>query len=139
MKLFKVSLCFALLVVVCLPAVAQTQMKLDIPFNFSAAGKSLPAGHYRVVQVFDANKAAWRISTDHHSVMALTNSVESAHMAHRPSLVFLRTGDSYSLVQIWPEEFAGRDMVLRPEVQTTILAEGGNYGKSKEYVEIAAK
>ena len=35
MKLFKVSLFFALLIALCLPAVAQTQLLVDVPFNFA--------------------------------------------------------------------------------------------------------
>jgi hypothetical protein len=58
MKFCKVSIFFALLVAVSLPAVAQRVIQFDIPFNFSAAGKSLPAGHYEVAQVFDGD--SWR-------------------------------------------------------------------------------
>lgn len=131
MKFCKVSLFVALLVAVCLPAVAQTEMRLDIPFNFIAVGKFLPAGHYMVVRAF-GDRAAWRISNDHAGVMILTNSVESRQSAHRPGLIFLRTGEAYSLVQIWPEEHFGRD-VLRSNVKRTLVAEGG------KYVEIGAE
>src|SRR5208337_3955943 len=124
MKFCKVSLFFALLVAVCLPAVAQTQMRLDIPFNFIAAGKSLPAGHYMVVRVFEDDRTAWRICNDHDCVMMLTNSVQSPGTAHRPSLVFWQAGEAYSLVQIWPEEYSGRE-VLRSNVKRTLVAEGG--------------
>ena len=48
MKFCKASLFVALLVVACLPVAAQAQIQLNIPFNFFAAGKSLPAGHYEV-------------------------------------------------------------------------------------------
>lgn len=131
MKFCKVGLFLALLVVVCLPVVAQTQMRLDIPFSFIAAGKSLPAGHYRVERVFD-DGLAWRVYSEHASVVMLTNSVQSRNTAHRPSLVFLRAGASYSLIQIWPEGHFGRD-VLRSNVKRTLVAESGNY------LEIAAK
>jgi hypothetical protein len=39
MKFCKVSLFLTLLVAVCLPAVAQAQIELNIPFNFFAAGQ----------------------------------------------------------------------------------------------------
>ena len=135
MKFCTVSLFFALLVAVCLPAVAQTEVRLDIPFNFIAAGQSLPAGHYTVVPVFHNDRAAWRISNDHDSVMVLTNSLESPQTAHRPSLVFFYAGEAYSLVQIWPGGQFGRD-VPRSNVKQTLVAQDGKDGK---YVEIGAE
>src|SRR5579864_8625589 len=101
MKLSKVSLFvfLALLVAVCLPAVSQAQIRLNIPFNFSVAGKSLPAGHYQVTKVFDGNSSAWRIAGDHGSMVMITNSVESPRTSHRPGVVFLKTAGDYSLVR----------------------------------------
>jgi hypothetical protein len=131
MKSYKVSLFLFLLLAICLPAVAQVQ--LDIPFNFSAAGKSLPAGHYQVAQVFAMNQAAWSISNEHGSAIFLTNSVESPRSAHRSSLVFLAAGGTYTLVQFWPMENFGREVILKARVKTTILAQGG------KYVEIGAE
>jgi len=132
MRLCKVSLFFALLVAVCLPAVAQTGVQLDIPFNFVAAGKILPAGHYTVVPVFGDDHATWRISNDHDCVMMLTNLAQSPQTAHRPSLVFLHAGEAYSLVQIWPGGHLGRE-VFRSNVKQTLVAQGG------KYVEIGAE
>jgi len=126
MKFCKVSLFLALLVAVCFPAVALAEMRLDIPFNFIAAGNSLPPGHYRVVPVFEHDRVGWRVYNDHASVMMLTYSAESPQTAHRPSLVFLQTGGVYSLVQIWPEAHFGRE-VLRSNVKQTLVAEGGKY------------
>ncbi|MGA7926442.1 MAG: hypothetical protein WCA20_10615 [Candidatus Sulfotelmatobacter sp.] len=132
MKFCKVSLFLALLVAVCLPAVAQTSLRLDIPFNFIAAGKTLPAGHYTVARVSDMDSDAWRISGDRASVVVLTNPGESLRTAHARSLVFLKAGDGYSLVKIWDAEHFGREL-RRSNVKQTLVAEGNNY------VEIAAK
>lgn len=133
MKLFKVSAFLVLLVAGCLPAVAQTQMRLNVPFNFFAAGKALPAGRYIVERVFIANDAAWVISGDHGSANMLTNPASSTKRTHKPSLVFLNVGKTYSLVQIWPDEDYGRDLLMKSKVKTTLLAEGG------KYVEIGAE
>jgi len=126
MKFCKVSLFLALLAAVCLPAVAQTGVQLDIPFNFIATGKVLPAGHYTVVPVLTDDRATWRISNGHDSVMMLTDSLESPGAEHRPSLVFLHAGEAYSLVQIWPGGHFGRD-VFRSNVNHTLVAQGGKY------------
>jgi hypothetical protein len=134
MKLCKASLFFALLVAVCPTGVAQSQIRLNVPFEFSAGGKSMPAGHYRVGRVDENDQAIWRVSNEHGAVLVLTNSVESPNKAHPPSLVFLYAGDRYFLVQIWgPDEHSGQDLLLKPKVTTVILAKGG------KYVEIGAE
>jgi hypothetical protein len=134
MKFFKFSLFSALLVGACLPGVAQTTttMQVNIPFNFIAAGKTLPPGHYLVAPVSESNSIAWRISTGDGGVMVVSNSVASTHKAHGPSLVFLQAGGAYSLVQIWNEQHSGRE-VLKSNVKQTIVAEAG------KYVEIGAE
>jgi len=58
-KFRKFSLFLALVMAVCLPAVAQTAMRVNIPFNFIAAGKSLPAGQYMVTRVFSGDQTTW--------------------------------------------------------------------------------
>ncbi len=134
MKFCKVSLFLALLVAVCLPVVAQTktQMRLDIPFNFMVAGKSLPAGQYMVTPVFASDNTAWRICSYDACATVLTHEEESPRTAHHRSMVFLRTGQGYALVQFWPQEHLGRDLAM-PKVEHTLMAEGD------KYVEIGTK
>ena len=134
MKFCKPSLFLVLVAAVCLPAVAQAQIQLDVPFNFFAAGKSLPAGHYRVERLFDGDLAAWRLVNDKGDpTVVLTNSVQSGRTVHRPSLVFRNTGTTYSLIQIWTTEHSGRDLPLREKVKTTLIA------GADEYVRIEAQ
>jgi hypothetical protein len=133
MKFCKFSLFLALVMAVCLPAVAQTAMRVDIPFNFIAGGKSLPAGRYMVVRVFSGDQAkSWRIYNDKDAVAGfLSNAVESAQ-PHGHSLVFLQEGGAYSLIQIWNGGKFGRE-VMRSKVKQTLVAEGS------KYVEIGAE
>jgi hypothetical protein len=57
MKLCKVTLAVALVAAACLPAVAQSQMGLDMPFDFTANGKTYPPGtttfgkHFKAIDV----------------------------------------------------------------------------------------
>lgn len=139
MKSFKACLFCLLFAAVCLPAVAQTQMQLDIPFNFVAAGKSLPAGHYKVSPTFVWSEDGWRVSNGHASAAMLTIPVYSSRKAHRLSLLFVRDGDRYSLAQIWPSEHSGWELPMRTSVKTIILTEGDRQVKGGNYVEIAAK
>lgn len=44
MKSCRVTLFCALYVMVCLSSSVQAQIRVNVPFNFIAAGKSLPAG-----------------------------------------------------------------------------------------------
>lgn len=113
---------------VCFPAVAQAQIHVNVPFNFLAAGKSLPAGHYQVDRLFDGNLAAWRLVNDNgQATVVLTNSVQSLKTEHPRSLVFRNTGAAYSLAQIWTTEHFGRDLPLREKVKTTLIAETEKY------------
>jgi hypothetical protein len=131
MKFCKFSLFLALVMAVCLPAVAQTAMRVDIPFNFIAGGKSLPAGHYMVVRVFSRDLSAWQIYNDKGGAGFLSNSVQSTQ-PHGQSLVFLQEGGAYSLMQIWNGGEFGRE-VMRSKVKQTLVAEGS------KYVEIGAE
>ena len=133
MKFCKFSLFVGLFAAVCLPAGAQTQtLKVNIPFNFVAAGKSLPAGQYRVTSLVQPD-TAWVISNDQVGAVMLTSRVESPQKTHRPSLVFLQAGGAYSLVQFWNEDHSGRD-VPKANVKKTLVADQGG-----KFVEIGAE
>jgi hypothetical protein len=131
MKFCKVSLFLALLVAACLPAVAQTALRVEIPFNFIASGKSLPAGHYNVWRSTDF---AWCLSDGHNNVYMITSPIDSSEKAHGPSLLFLRAGGTYSLIQIW-DRLSGVD-VQRSKVKQTLVSK--DESKHDEYIEIAA-
>lgn len=119
----------ALLVAVCLPAVAQTRMRLDIPFNFTVAGKSLPAGHYMVKPVFISDSAAWSICNDQRACAnVITREETSPLTAHRRTMVFMRTGEGYALVQFWPTESWGQNLTV-PRVEHTLMANHDRYAE----------
>ncbi len=134
MRLWKVSLFLLLVVAACLPAVAQAPMRVNIPFDFIAAGKLLPAGHYMVVPVWKDTQKAWRISNenDKFSVSMITNAVESPVKPHHRSLVFLQNGGRNVLVEFWPEEHSGRAAPWS-SVKQTFVAD------ASKHVEIAAQ
>ncbi len=139
MKPFKVTLFFTLLVALCLPAVGQTQVLVDVPFPFVAGGDSLPAGVYRVSRAFLWSDSGWSIRGSKSSTAILTNDVGSLERAHRPGMVFVHTNDGYALAQIWTSEYQGHELELRPSVKTIILTEEQKSVKSPQYVEIAGK
>jgi hypothetical protein len=126
MKFCKVSLFFVLLMVLCVPAIAQTEMRFDIPFNFFAADQFLPAGHYTVKRVFQDANIVWYMYNEHASVMMLTHAVETPQKAHQTSLLFFQAGGTYSLVQLWPTGYSGRQ-VPRSKVKEIVVAEKDKY------------
>jgi hypothetical protein len=134
MKFCKVSLFFVLLVAVCLPAMGQTAMRVNVPFNFIAAGTSLPAGHYRVLRVTKSTHG-WGLTNDHAGAIVFTRPVDSTQKAHRASLVFLRAGGTYSLIQIWNGD-SGLDVPQSKAKQTLVSKD---QSKSNKYVEIGAE
>jgi hypothetical protein len=133
MKFCKVGIFLALLAAVCLPAMSQDSMIVNIPFGFSAAGKSLPAGRYVVAPVYSGNQAGWSVSSYQGGAVMITQAIESRQKAHRASLIFWHSGDTYSLVQIWRGGESGRELLVKPKVKTTMLSQGG------KYVEIAGE
>ena len=139
MNPFKASLYIALLVALCLPAVSQSTLLVDVPFNFVAGGQSLPAGEYRVSRALLWSNDGWCIRNSKNSAAMITNEVRSPHKAHRPSMVFVHSSDGYSLAQIWTSEHEGHELQLRPSVKAIILTEEKKSIKSPQYVEIASK
>ena len=131
MKFCKLGLFFVLFAAVCLPAVAQSSLEFNVPFNFIAAGKSLPPGQYKV-SVSGWERRTWVISNNHTSVIVMSSSVDSDRTTHGPSLVFLQSAGTYSLAEIWDGRHAGQEL-MRPSVKQTLVAQGS------KYVEIASK
>jgi hypothetical protein len=134
MKLCKVSLFIALFVGVCLPALGQKTMWVNIPFNFIAAGKSLPAGHYRVVRL-PLQGDAWYISNDVTGVSMITNPVDSSRKVHASCLIFRQAGGTYSLMQIWNSR-SGQD-VPQQNVKQHLVSQVDS--KDVQYVEIGTE
>lgn len=125
MKLFKLSLFLTLLAAAALPASSQ-ELRLNIPFNFSVGDKTLPAGHYDVKRVLYGNEISWALYGDHAWAKTVTQVVQSPNVSHNPSLVFLKSGDRYALVQIWTGMHEGRELP-HPDIKRTLVAQDGKY------------
>jgi hypothetical protein len=131
MKLCKLAVLCVLFAGAFVQAHSQTQLRVDVPFNFTIGNHSLPAGQYKVQTAWSDSNLTWRISDqDGKSVFLTTNTVESLKAAHQPSLVFRKIGAEYSLVQFWLDGSSGRD-VIRPKIANTVIAQS-------DFVEIAA-
>ena len=82
-------------------AQAVDQVIVDIPFEFSVAGKTLPAGNYRVSRVNDWNDRALLIRSFENgaSIMIFSDYTQSASRENT-KLTFKQVGDEHFLSTI---------------------------------------
>ena len=71
----------------------------NIPFEFNVAGKTLPAGEYKINRSLGNALTIWTSDPDA-GVSRLTNEIESNKGGHA-RLVFRRYGDRYFLAEVW--------------------------------------
>jgi hypothetical protein len=89
-------------------------VKADVPFAFTIANQTLPAGQYTVRKMSELGTLA---ITSNGSALAMiqSNRVESASPQKLTKLVFHKYGDRYFLYQIWVQgEDAGREVPRTP-------------------------
>ena len=101
-------------------------LAVTIPFEFAAAGKTLPAGDYYVRRSIDGSQAVIRIQsrTGSASVYLMTHTVQSSKIQNDSKLVFNKYGGQLFLSQLWVagrstgEELnkMGRERALQQEI-----------------------
>src|ERR1700730_4165529 len=115
MKLCKFAVCFVLFMGACIQAHSQTQLRVDIPFDFTVGKNTLPAGQYDVHTVWGNDTLTWQlVNRQNKSAVFATNPVSSPKSDHTCSLIFRRFGGEYALVQFWTDGRDGRDLI-RPK------------------------
>jgi hypothetical protein len=71
----------------------------DIPFAFTVANHTLPAGRYTVTRV---GETSVRISSPHNQgTVVLTHALEGKTPESKGKMVFHRYGDAYFLSEVW--------------------------------------
>lgn len=115
---YRVILFCALFVAVCFFSSAKAQIRVDVPFNFVAAGKSLPAGHYSVEPVFDTDLSVWRVTNGSVGVIVLTNPGDLLKSPQRRGMVFLYADGWFSLIELKTSDFQSRELAMRTKVTT---------------------
>jgi hypothetical protein len=125
MNVRKAILSLAVTAGFCLPVAAQTQrLWLEIPFNFVVAGKAMPAGRYEVRRVWTTDNITWTIQGEQAGTRITTTSIESPRVSHSPGLMFIESGGTYSLTEIWESEHTGQ-AVPRPSAKPAPTTVGG--------------
>jgi len=109
-----------------LVAQSSTPMKVNVPFNFVAGAKTLPAGQYQVQT--DGPSVVWIRSADFKTTLNLTpNSTENAQMNGVAALKFNRYGDRYFLSQIWMGSNLGKELPRSRAEREQIAATGSSH------------
>ena len=77
------------------------QIEVNIPYDFVVAGKTLPAGSYRIHRASEraTNELAISSFKNHTGAILVPSEVESTQTA-KPTLTFQRVGDQYFLNKI---------------------------------------
>jgi hypothetical protein len=73
-------------------------MSANIPFAFTAGGVSMPAGHYVISHVEDAQ--LWKIWTPGHAIFLTSRSRRLKHAPATSLLLFDRDATGYTLRQL---------------------------------------
>lgn len=82
-------------------AQTKSQLKVEIPFNFMAKGRELPAGKYRVVRLIATNPDILILkSADGTAQIILMTQRVFGNSPNESSLVFKRYGDTRFLSEV---------------------------------------
>jgi hypothetical protein len=105
MKTFKVRFLSAFFALAALAVAARSQdldkLIVNIPHDFVAAGKTLPAGTYEVLRVNDFNNRELSLTSfENRDGVLLVSTVVSSTNEDKPAITFERVGDQYFLSKI---------------------------------------
>ena len=115
-NLFALAMCLALLI----SAVAQTQttdMKVTVPFKFTAGHVQLPAGEYEVTSAGSWGGSTLLVRNVNSSAesFVVSFSCSSKRPAADAKLVFHRYGQQYFLAEVWNRNsLAGGQIKINP-------------------------
>lgn len=104
------------------------QLTVKIPYEFVVAGKTLPAGTYRVNRVDDRDNRVLALSSFENRVTAfvLANEITDRTGFQQPALRFERVGDQHLLSKIETVEHVFTLPVSRPAgVELAMKGSGG--------------
>jgi hypothetical protein len=131
MRFCKFAMCCALFIGVCIQAHSQTQIRVNIPFDFTVGNHTLPAGKYDVAHAFPGTDQSWLITNHQGNLSFLMTNAASSPVEAKTSLLFRRFGGQYSLIEFGVAGHQGRS-VIRPKIARTVIAQS-------ELVQIAAE
>lgn len=110
-----------LLVASAMPLMAEwnldQQMRVEVPFAFSANDTTMPAGKYTVSVHPDTGRIMMQ-ATGQTPLILTTIPKESFNIGDRGKLVFLKSGSALSLIEIWTRgNSTGQTLPLKTETK----------------------
>jgi hypothetical protein len=129
-----------LFVLAATPTFAQNSSSVvtaDIPFDFSVANRTLPAGEYTVKDGSAAGTIAVRNDDGKGVVSVLTHSAGSNQAAKKAMLVFRRYGNQYFLAKVtYADGSYGREIAMSKTEKRLIKGSDRNLAQNKVEPEI---
>ena len=122
----------ALALVINVPFANAQSAKANVPFDFAAAGKTMPAGTYSVSEIGDSEI---RIANAESSAVVLMHAQREERLDYQSAkLVFHRYGDKYFLAEVW--NGAGNSGLQIPagKMEQEMRAASNNSGGATEVV-----
>ena len=126
-KIIRILLGSILMVASAMPLMAEwsfdQQMRVEVPFAFSAVNTTMPAGKY-TVSVHPDTGTIMMQAKGQTPLILTTVPKESLDPVYRGKLVFLKSGASMSLIEIWTRgNTTGQTLPLKPETKEAIQRE----------------
>jgi hypothetical protein len=103
---------------------AQEPVLANIPFEFTAGNRTLPAGEYRVQKTALGSSMLLIQSTDQSAAVIVLSSAATENVSQTQSrLVFHRYGNRYFLSKVWVAGYAqGRELPKSKQEKEHVLA-----------------
>jgi hypothetical protein len=124
-QIFKLTAIVAIFLGVAVTGVqaqAPSKVEVNIPFEFSAGTKTLPAGVYSIKRLSGNNLIMRRV--DGKSSVILNAPLNLTSLDDKGErLVFSKSGDDYYLSEIWLTADTGREIMVRRRVAKPELVE----------------
>jgi hypothetical protein len=139
LRIFVMFTLFAILAVASVHAQSSREQTANIPFSFTVADKTFPAGEYIIQRLNpSSDKAAIAVKSadGHMNKIVLTTPVQAAKMRENAKLVFNHYGDQYFLAQVWtPADNTGLEVPQSKSERT--LARNSRQQRDAERTTIA--
>ena len=96
-------------------AQSKQKMTIDIPFEFTVAGKTYAAGKYTIGRFNEQEPAMLILKRKAGGVkkLFLTQNLKSKTTVETARIAFSKAGGSYSLAEIWTGEMEGGRQILK--------------------------
>jgi hypothetical protein len=131
------SLPLAGLLASAIPASAQTNLDVTVPFAFSVGNQLLPAGHYRVQSQSNYSFLSIRNVETASTTVVTVRSEGGRHLQGNSRLVFNRQGNNHYLTQVWsPDTDRYSEVTSRPRYNQELRTQNH---PAPSTVEVAAK